>query len=205
MVAFAFRILYRIISVLVAAAIVYLVVSGVQVETASRGTILPSHVKRAAAIVVTGTPRSSQLSSDYRSKLRLAWSLYSGRRARLLYVALPKGASRSGSLSSKWTKGLSSAAKPSDLTSVVASNVGTELSRVVKRIGRGSRVIIVTDAINALYMQDVAAAAGLHPQVVSPKASKKLLFSQISALFREASGVAVGRVIGFTNASWAST
>lgn len=204
MVLFGFRIIYRIITLVISAAIVYLIVCGVQVETASRSVRLPSHANRAAAIVVTGTPGMAHMSADFRAKIRVAWSLYSKDLAPVLVVAVPSGASRSGALSAQRMKELAPAVKPGDVTGVIAKSAGTEFSRVAKRIGRGRRVIIVTDAINALYMEGVAAGQGLHPEVVAPAASKKLVFSQISALFREASGVAVGRVIGFGHATWAS-
>ena len=204
MVLFGFRIIYRIISIAVAAALVYLVITGVQVETASRMTRLPNAVAHARAIVVTGTPGSPHMSADFRAKLGVARSLYQKGDAPLLVVGLPSGVNRAGGYSATWTKELASAVTPGDVTAVLAKNVGKELSLLEKRIGRGHRVIVVTDAINALYVEGVASGDGMKPEVVAPATSKKILFSQFSQLFREASGVAVGRVIGFSNATWAS-
>jgi hypothetical protein len=204
MLALIFRIIYRILSLVLSAAIVYLIISAVQVETASHSTRSASHVERAAAIVVTGTPGTPNMSTDYLVKLRLAKSLYSAHNAPLLFVGLPSGVNRKGVMNGQWNREFSSTLKPADVTAILAANVGREFSRVVQRIGRGHRVIVVTDAINALYVEGVATDDGLHPEVVAPSASRKLLFSQISQLFREASGVAVGRVIGFDNATWAS-
>jgi hypothetical protein len=201
---FGFRVFYRIVTLLIAAAVVYLVVTGVQVEIASRATRLPSRAEHAAAIVVTGTPGTPNMSADYRAKLRIASSLFSRRLAPLLIVAVPSGASRAGALSAQRTKEFGSILKPHQVAAVLAADAGKEFSRVEKRIGRGHRVIIVTDAINALYMESCAASDGLVPEVVAPPASKKTVFSQISSLLRETSGVAVGRVIGFGNATWAT-
>lgn len=204
MVLFGFRIVYRIITLLISAAVVYVIVSGVQVEMASRSTLSPSRTKHAAAIVVTGTPGMGHMSDDFRTKLRLAWSLYSKGLAPVLVVAVPSGASRSGALSEQRMRELAPAVKPRDVTGILAKSSGAEFSRIENRFGRGKRVIIVTDAINALYMEGVASGDGLRPEVVAPVTSKKIVFSQISPLFREATGVAVGRVIGFANATWAS-
>jgi hypothetical protein len=201
---FGFRIVYRIITLAVSAVVVYLIVCGVQVEMASRSAVSPSRANRAAAIVVTGTPGMTKMSADFRAKLRVASSLYSKGLAPVLIVAVPSGARRSGALSSQRMAELAPAVKPSEVTGVMAKSAGTEFSSVEKRIGRGRRVIVVTDAINSLYMEGVAAENGLHAEVVAPAASKKIVFAQISPLFRELTGVAVGRVFGFGNATWAT-
>jgi hypothetical protein len=201
---FGFRILSRIFSLLVSAAVVYVVVTAVQVETASRSALSPARAKHAAAIVVTGTPGRPAVSADYRAKLRVASSLYSAGLAPLLIVGAPSGVGRSGALSGHLAYELKSEIKLSEVTGVTAKDAGTEFSHVEKLIGRGHRVIVVTDAINTLYMESVAANDRLVPEVVAPSDSKKFVFSQISPLFREASGVAVGRVIGFANATWAT-
>lgn len=203
---FGLRIVYRAIALVISAALVYFVVSVVQVETASKGA-LPSWKasSHAAAIIVTGTPGARTISTDYRARLRVAWKLYSGKHAPLLFIAVSSGANRAGALNSKRAAELASVVKTShDLTAVLASTSSKEFSRIEKRIGRGRHVIVVTDAIDALYMESLAAGDGFHPQVVAPTPSKKLLFSQFAPLLREASGVAVGRVFGFGNATWAS-
>jgi hypothetical protein len=204
MLALGFRTTYRIISIVISAAIVYLIVSGIQVEIASRHTRATPSLQRASAIVVTGTPSVRNLSSDFRDKLRLAVSLYRKGRAPLLVVGLPSGVSRSGRISPQWSKELSPVAKVSEITGVAASNVGTELSKVEKRVGHGRRIIVVTDAINTLYMEGIASNHSFKPAVVAPRASHKNLFAQISPLFREASGVAVARALGYSVANWAS-
>jgi hypothetical protein len=201
---FGFRIVYRFITIVICAAIVYLAVSVVQVDLAARGTISLSGVRRAAAIVVTGTPGKSHMSDDYRAKLKTAWSLYSRHLAPILIIGVPSGATRADLLSNSLSKELAPVVAPGKVTAVLAKNAGTEFSGVEKRIGRGREVIVVTDAIDALYVKAVSAADGLHPEVVAPRASKKSVFSQISPLFREATAVAVGRVIGFAHATWAS-
>lgn len=201
---FGIRILYRTISLLISAAIVYLIVCAVQVDTASRGVISPSRAQHAAAIVVTGTPGTSQMSADFRAKLRVATSLYSRRLASLLIVGFPSGVNSSSGLSEQRVREIAPIVNPRDVTAILAKTSGSEFSRVEKRIGRGRRVIVVTDAINALYMEGLVADDGLRPEVIAPPASKKSVFGQFSPLFREATGVAVGRVIGFANATWAS-
>lgn len=201
---FGFRIFYRIVTLLITAAIVYFVVTAVQVETAAHRARSPKRAEHAALIVVTGTPGMPNMSADYRAKLRVASSLYRRGLAPVLIIAVPSGVSRKGALSAQRTKELESVLKPAEATAVLATDAGTEFSRVEKRVGRGHRVIVVTDAINALYMESVATGDGLVPEVVAPPGSKKFVFSQISPLFREASGVAVGRVIGFAHATWAT-
>ena len=86
---------------------------------------------------------------------------------------------------------------------LTSSNVTEELSSVAKRVGHENRVLIVTDAIDALWTEGVASGAGLQPEISSPPATKRFLTSELAALWREATGVAVGRIIGFHRTGWA--
>ena len=74
------RLAMKLISLLVTAALIYLIVCGVQVVTASWVTSSCSGIKPASAITVSGGCASTSLSSDIKLRLKWAASLYSARR-----------------------------------------------------------------------------------------------------------------------------
>jgi hypothetical protein len=194
------RVAIKLVSLFVAAVLVYLIICGVQVLTASRVTSSRNGVKPAMAIAVAGGCRSSQLSADIHSRLVWAASLYAARRGPDVTVC---GNSGSALVASEIRTLERAGVTGSRINLVSASSVTNELSGIARRLGRGKRVLIVTDAIDVLWTEGVASSDGLQPEVSSPPASKKFVTSELTALWREATGVAVGRVVGFARAGWA--
>jgi hypothetical protein len=197
------RLISKLISLVVFAAVVYVAVCGVQVVNASRLSTAPDSVGPAVAIVVLGEPVARADSADLTSRLRQAALLYrSGRARKVLLTWYPPSAGAVGSLSydKKWLHGVVSSA----LVVREAPNAVKALSLAAKLFDRRGSVIVVTDAIDALWTQGAGSADGLTLQVSPPPSSKKFVFDELGPLLRESTGVAVGRLFGFGRATWAA-
>ena len=200
------RLAIRLVSLAITGAIVYLIISGVQVVTASRTTTDPTNVGAASAIVVLGSPAArSGSSADLRARLSWAARLYAAGRASKVAVAT-SGSGGSVAGNSELVGALRGAGVPtSSIVQLSASGPSSELSAARRQFGDGARVIVVTDAIDALWTSGAATGDGLKPEVSSPPSSHKIVFSEAGQLWKEASGVAVGRAIGFGRATWAAS
>ncbi len=199
------RLVFRFIPLVVIGAIVYVIVCGVQVVTASSISTAPTAVRRATAIVVLGQRATAAERSDLVARLRQAALLYRNGRASRVVVTWSSpsaGSVGSGSYESKWLE--AHGVVSSVLTELKASNAATALSRVAILLGRERSVIVVTDAIDALWTEGAGAGDGLSVQVSPPPSSKKFVFFELGPLVREATGVAAGRVFGFGRISWAA-
>lgn len=199
------RLLTKLLPLVVVGAVVYVIVCGVQVVEASRLSAAPGAVRQAPAIIVIGQPVASADRSDLVARLRQAALLYRhGRAPHVVLTWSPPAAGSIGSVSfeSKWLR--HHGVLPSSLTELRASNSVVALSRTAKILGKGRGVIVVTDAIDALWTEGAGAGDGLSVQVSPPPSSKKLVFSEFGPLVREATAVAVGRVFGFGRISWAA-
>jgi uncharacterized SAM-binding protein YcdF (DUF218 family) len=200
------RLISKLLSLVVFAAVVYVIVCGVQVVNASRLSTTPDSVRPAAAIVVLGEPVAKADRTDLTARLRQAALLYRSNRApKVLLTWYPPSAGEVGSLSydARWLE--AHGVVSSELVAREAPNAVVALSKAAKLFDRrGSGVIVVTDAIDALWTQGAGSADGLTLQVSPPPSSKKFVFDELGPLLRESTGVAVGRVFGFGRAAWAA-
>jgi uncharacterized SAM-binding protein YcdF (DUF218 family) len=199
------RLISKLISLVVFAAVVYVVVCGVQVVNASRLSTAPDSVGPAVAIVVLGEPVARADSADLTSRLRQAALLYrSGRARKVLLTWYPPSPGEVGSRAhdTNWLEAHGIVA--SALVAREAPNAVGALSSAAKLFDRRGSVIVVTDAIDALWTQGAGSADGLTLQVSPPPSSKKFVFDELGPLLRESTGVAVGRVFGFGRAAWAA-
>jgi hypothetical protein len=195
----------KLASLVVFAAAIYVVVSGVQVARAEGGSVAPNS-PTPAAIVVTGTPSSGTAgpSADLLGRLQHGLALYQSHAAPLLIVAGPSVASGPTVPDAAKTWLVGQGVPASAVTSLVTAN-GSEFDAVAKALGRGRAVIVVTDAVDALWAKDAASGAGLVVGVSPVPGTKAAVFTQLAPLFRQATGVAAGRVIGYGHASWAAS
>jgi hypothetical protein len=199
------RLISKLISLVVFAAVVYVAVCGVQVVNASRLSTAPAAVSPASAILVVGDPVARSDRVDLVSRLRQAALLCRhGRAPRILLASYPPQSGSVGSFSYDVKTlngfGLGSCA----VVELRAPNTAVALSQTARRLGAGGNVIVVTDAIDTLWTHGAASEDGLTAQVSPPPSSKKFVFDEIGPLLREATGVAVGRVLGFGRVSWAA-
>ncbi len=199
------RLVVRLASLVVTGAIVYVIVCGVQVVEASRLSAAPSAVHPASAIVVLGQPVARADRADLRSRLGQAALLYRHDRSRRVIVTWsPPRAGSVGSSAYEKKFLVHDRVPPRALTFVAAPDASTALSKTAKLLGKGTSVIVVTDAIDALWTRGAGAGDGLSVAVSPPPSSKKLVFTELGPLVRETAGVAVGRIFGFGRFSWAA-
>lgn len=193
------RWLRRIVSLIVLAGVAYLAVSGYDVVQAARH--LPqtaAAVRPVDAIVVLGAPLVGRVPGpELVARLEEARALYEAGSAPRLIVA-GTAAARS------W---LAAGGVPAAAVSlVVGPGAPSALSQVAALLGPGSRVVVVTDALDALYVERLGSGVGLSTQVAAAVGSARSLPSlvtDVGPLWRETSAVAVGRVIGYGRVSWA--
>lgn len=207
------------------AAIVYVVVSGVQVIVASRQGIPTSGMTGSAAIVVLpASLEGSAPSPDLLGRLEEARSLYrAGVAPKLLVAATPQAATGSSATGSSATGSSATASattgpSPSAIArawlvgqgvpagSVVALHSATAaetLSASAALLGTPAKVVVVTDAMDALFARGAAGADGLQAVVAPAVGSSSIAVSDLGPLWRQATGVAVGRVIGYSRVGWA--
>lgn len=197
----------------VLAAVVYVVVSGFQVVSASHLSTEVSAVGPARAVVVLGAPvTGSEPGPDLTARLQQALLLYQAKRAPTLVIAgapataaaasVPASAAVT-SVAESWLT--ANGVPASSIVTVSATDAASGLSQAVSVLGKGAQVIVVTDAIDALWTKGAASHLGLSAQVSPAVGSEKAFYSELGPLWRQATGVAVGRLIGYTRATWASS
>jgi hypothetical protein len=207
----AFKLLYF----AVLAAIVYVVVSGYQVVAASHLPTSARSVHTAPDAVVLGAPLvGGAPGADLTARLQQALLLYQDKVVTHVLVA---GSSSAGSTGG--TGAASPVSQPeaertwlvaygvptANIREVVAQNASTALFDIAGMLGSGSKVVVVTDAIDALWTKNAASKDGLAPEISPAVGSERVVTSEIGPLWREATGVAVGRLIGYGRATWAET
>lgn len=201
----------RLPSLIVLGAAGYVVASGVQVITASRQQVNAASVGRAAAIVVlparppSGTAAAaSSSSSDLVDRLEEALQLYRSQVAPKLVVAGAPASPGDPSPAVTAERWLEARHVPAGSMLRLATATPTAtLSAVAAILGTPARIVVVTDAMDALFTRGAAASDGLTAVVAPAVGSTGIKMSDLGPLWRQATGVAVGRVIGFAHATWA--
>ena len=205
----------RIPSLILTAAVVYVVVSGVQVIVASRQAVPTSAMAGSRAIVVLPAAlEGSAPSPDLLGRLEEARSLYqAGVAPTVLVAAVPQTSSGSSPAGAPSTGPSPSAIARAWLVgqhvgagAVVALHSTTAaetLSAAAALLGTPAKVVVVTDAMDALFSRGAAAADGLQAVVAPAVGSSSIAVSELGPLWRQATGVAVGRVIGYGRVGWA--
>lgn len=195
----------RLPSLVVSAAVVYVVVSGVQVVAASVEST-SAHPGSAAAIVVLPAPLASDgsPSADLTGRLEKALSLYEAHVAPEVVVGgapVAAGATSPASVARAFLVARGVPAKA--VQPLSAATAGATLSATEALLGSGAKVVVVADAVDALWTRGAASSDGLAAQFVPADGSTKLAMSDLGPLWRQTTGVAVGRVLGFSRATWA--
>ena len=200
------RLAFRLVSLIVLAAVIYVVYSGVEVVLSSRTTSNARSISSSSAIVVLPTKiTGTSPGPDFLGRLKEAAALYSARRAPTVVVASP-AATRSepsgASVARHWL--VNNGVPSSAILFVRADNSLTALSRSAALLGSRKHVIIVTDAIDAHWTKSAASADGLKATIAPGIGSKKFLFEELGALWRQSTAVAAGRIIGYGHTGWAA-
>jgi hypothetical protein len=91
-------------------------------------------------------------------------------------------------------------------TLIGGSDTYSLLVTAAKRIPPASRVAIVTNAIAILWTKNAASAAGLTGSILFPSSGSKRFFAlEPDALWRQTTGVAVGRILGYQTTTWVTS
>jgi len=181
----------RLVELAVTAAIVYLVVTGVQVVQASHLPTSATATPHARAIVVLGVGSVSP--TDLAARLEQAGALYHAGVADKVLLAGPPGSS---------PRAAAGALLPGvPARPVFGAGDAGQLRAAEAVLGKGS-VVVVTDAVNAMWTERAAREVGFTATVSPAVGTERFVFQEIGALWRETSAVAVGRVIGYGRASW---
>jgi uncharacterized SAM-binding protein YcdF (DUF218 family) len=184
------RLAFKLISLLVLLAIAYLIYSGVEVVRSSSATSNASALASASAIVVLPAPLAGTTPGpDLVARLTEAAALYRAGRAPTIVVSGPPKTATSPAGSAVARQWLIADGLPaSAIVTVRATDAANGLSRAAAVLADRKKVIVVTDAIDALWTKDLAAADGLHSVVAPPPSSKKAFFTELGPLWRETSG-----------------
>lgn len=190
----------------VLASAVYVVVSGFQVVFASRLSTEVSAVGPARAVVVLGAPTvGSGPGPDLTARLQQALLLYEAKRAPTIVVTGPPAVAGNAAVTSAASSWLTANGVPAaSILTVSATNAASGLSQATSILGKGAQVIVVTDAIDTLWTKGAAANVGLTAQVSPAVGSERPFYDEPGLLWREATGVAVGRLVDYTRATWAA-
>lgn len=195
----------RLPKLMVLGAAAYVVASGVQVVTASRQAAAKSAVAKASAIVVLPAPlEDGKPSADLVGRLQEALLLAQrGVAPRVLVGGAPAhaGATSPSTVARSWL--LARGLHGSSVLALSTRTATATLTAAAAIVGPPARVVAVTDAMDALFTRGAASADGLKAQVVPASGSTSIAMSDLGPLWRQATGVAVGRVVGYPRATWA--
>jgi hypothetical protein len=204
----------KILALVVVALFVYLIISVVQVLGASDASQVPSAVAPAAAIVVITPPGSTAtLSPDDTNRLEQALSLFTARPPRAPMVVLTgagcqPGLSTGATLVAAETAYLEKQGMhASEIRTVTGCGDPAAMTSVDKLVGHadGGKVIIVADPLSSLRLRSIASGAGLTPEISPATPPSRSFWTDVGQVWRQASAVAFGRVLGFGSTGWAST
>ncbi|MDA8035475.1 MAG: YdcF family protein [Actinomycetota bacterium] len=196
----------RLPSLLLLSAVGYVVASGVQVVTASRQQVAAVSAAKAAAIVVLPAPLQpgGAPSPDLLGRLETAERLVAGKATpRVVVAGLPAapGDPSPGAVAARWL--VDHGVPRAKVLRLSTSTPTATLAAVAAVVGTPARIVVVTDAMDALFSRGAASADGLTASVAPAVGSTSISVSDLGPLWRQATGVAVGRVIGYAHATWA--
>ncbi|HUY29974.1 MAG TPA: ElyC/SanA/YdcF family protein [Acidimicrobiales bacterium] len=194
----------------VLAAVVYVVVTGFQVVTASHLPTTTASLRPARSIVVLGAPlvdgapgpvllaRLEQALTLYEAKLA-PQVIVTGAPAQPATATTPAVASVTR-IATSWLE--SNGVPTSSILGLPAAGAPAGVAAAAGVAGSGTHVIVVTDAIDALWAKGAASRSGLVAQVSPAVGSERSITSELGPLWRQATAVAVGRLIGYGRTTW---
>ncbi len=189
----------ELVVLLILAAAAYVVFCAVGVVRAESGGS-PAADASPSAIVVTGAAAADGApDADLLRRLQGALTLARAHAAPAIVLAAPGTAVAGGA---RW---LAAHGYRGQLQQESGTGATSFSRRSLPTVGPGKSVIIVTDAVDARFALDAAAASGLHPSVSVVPGSKKPIVDDLGPLLREASAIAAGHVIGYGRVSWAAS
>jgi hypothetical protein len=205
---FLFRWFRRTLYVIVAIVFAYLVVTSVQIVTASRAPSAVAAVRPAAAIVVIGTPAGrSGTSADVRARCSQAATLFHGGRSHHLVTTGGRPAPGDPVEAAVLAKCLIANAVPKrDIDELPVSTVTGQLQSVAQLYPRssGASVIVVADPLETKWLLSVASSSGLRAVASPALAPKRSFLSTIGYIWNQSLAVGFGRIFGYDHTGWVS-
>jgi uncharacterized SAM-binding protein YcdF (DUF218 family) len=194
----------KLVSLVVTAAVIYFVISGVQVVLSAKLPQGTTMLKSSATIVVLGSSVDQNApSADLLNRLEEGLKCYQAHLAPTFTVTGTdvSGQANVANAERGWLEvnGVSKSA----IQTVSGSNTASQLQAAAAVIGAGQKVIIVTDAMDTYWVKAIAVHYRLRPQIAPALNSERPFYDQISTVLTQASAVAAGRIIGFERATWA--
>jgi|GEM_PF-2435813 len=203
-----FRWFRRVVYVLVAAVFAYLVITSVQVVTASRAPRAVAAVKRASAIVVVGTAAGrSGISTDVRARCSQAATLYHSGRSRHVVTTGGRPAPGEPVEAVVLENCLVRNAVPRRaIDALPVAGVPAQLEAVAELYPKanGASVIIVADPLETKWVLSLASASGLKAVASPAPAPKGSFFSTVGTIWDQSLAVGFGRIFGFGHTGWVS-
>lgn len=197
-------------SLVVLAALVYVIVSGAQVVKASHlSTAVEATPPAQAIVLLSASAPNGSPGAVFTGRLQEALLLYRAHRAPQVLISDPTASAAAAVpgpsaaiIGAHWLEGQGVPA--SKVTVLPAGGATSAFQSTAALLGPGAHVIVVADAIDALFTKGAADAAGLVATVSPAVGSEQPIYGQVIPLVKQATGVAVGRVAGYGHASWAS-
>lgn len=212
-----FKLAAKIVSLAISAIVVYLIYCGVQVVIASNASSAPMATEAAPSAIVVLIPdqTSTTPSADLLGRLTEARLLYqAGVAHQLVLLSTTTSAPvQLGSAPLVLNGGLTGARAWLTTHGVPASAISTtggastyaSFVSLTQQL-TNPRVAIVTDAVSAYWVLHAASTAGLVVTHVYPaSASKRPVFQEMGSLWRQTTGVAVGRLFGYSRTTWVNS
>lgn len=198
--------LRRLLVVALAAALVYLLVTSVQVITAARVTRSPGAVSPASAIVVIGsTSGGTHLSTDATARCAQAALLYDDKRAKR--VVATGGKQAPGDLTERvlLASCMEQRGVPKRVIGFVSAGTVTgQLNLVAARFPRskGDAVILVADPLETKWLEGLASSAHVSAAVSPAPAPRRTFWSTIGQVWAQTIAVGYGRIFGYGGTGW---
>jgi uncharacterized SAM-binding protein YcdF (DUF218 family) len=194
-----FKILMKLVSLVVTAAVIYVIISGVQVVLGSKVPQGTKALTSASAIIVLGSSvEQNAPSADFVHRLEEALTCFHDHLAQTFIVT---GTNlRQTNAGKAWLE--QNGVPSSAINFVNGANTAAQLQAAAAKTGAGQNAIVVTDAMDALWVRGTAVHYRLHPQIAPALDSERPFYDQIGTVLSQAGAVAVGRIIGFERATW---
>ncbi len=199
----SFRWVRRLLYLVVVAAVVYLVVTAVQVAAASHESSgLPS-IKTDPVIVVIGSPTTGSISADLEQRCALALALYSDHHAK---TVITTGASSAAGSPAEAAVAAGWLAKHhvEDVAKLPVSPIVDQLEKIAAMLTADQRrhVVLIADPLQTKYLQGAAAAVGLTTVVAAAPAPGQGLWGDARTIWSQSLAVGSGRIFGYKNTGW---
>lgn len=203
-----FRWFRRSLYILVAALFAYLVITSVQVVTASQAPRAVAAVPPASAIVVIGAAVGrGGISTDVQARCGQAAALYHGGRSKHIVTTGGRATSGDPVEATVLERCLVSNAVPARaIAELPISTVPTQLQAVAQLYPKasGGSVIIVGDPLETKWLLGVASASGLKAEASPAPAPKVSFFGTVGRIWDQSLAVGFGRIFGYQNTGWVS-